>query len=424
MLHTVRRSLWTVGRFATLTATRHEAPLFASARDALALCELEKSPDYLHTYRVTPVSVWNAAAVGVDRRRSRCFTLRLRAGPRALLEEIEGWIARYGLLRIERVEGSSVQLVSDDLGLEEMLQHPEVGEIARNGRGLPGRPHRARSSSASFASDSPSTIVAGTSTGSARIGPGDHSRRGPFGLRDYQANAADAFHASGRRSAARRRRPSMRSWQDRHGHGGHGLVGAKTLILTTNTVAVRQWRDELGQDQLTETRWVSTPGRRTSSLSPSAPIRCSLAPLKSASSNTSRSSARRTGARGLRRGPPPPRADLPGHGRAQARRLGLTATLVREDGKEEIFCLIGQALRRPVEGPRGKGFIAEDAASVRPLRRPRAIHSASSRSVPPASENPAKDPGASLRGHGERILVIGQYLDQLKRLARRSGPRC
>jgi hypothetical protein len=68
MLHTVRAVLDAHGaRGATRRAGRmtEEHPRFAAARDALgAFAELEKSPDYLHTYRITPVSIWNAAALG------------------------------------------------------------------------------------------------------------------------------------------------------------------------------------------------------------------------------------------------------------------------------------------------------------------------------------------------------------------------
>src|SRR5437879_4677396 len=41
-------------------------PKYAEARDTLApFAELEKSPEHIHTYRITPLSLWNAAAAGM-----------------------------------------------------------------------------------------------------------------------------------------------------------------------------------------------------------------------------------------------------------------------------------------------------------------------------------------------------------------------
>ena len=125
----------------------------------------------------------------------------------------------------------------------------------------------------------------------------------PFGLRDYQANAADAFHASGTALGGPASSSFHAELEDRHGHGGHAVVGAKTLILTTNTVAVRQWRDEL----LDKTTLTEDEGEYTGDVKDLKPVTVStyqmltLRRSKSTSSNTSRSSARRTGARGLRR---------------------------------------------------------------------------------------------------------------------------
>ena len=72
VLHTVRSVVDASGRARKDENGRpltEEHPRFAAARDALsAFAELEKSPDYLHTYRLTPVSIWNAAALGLSAR--------------------------------------------------------------------------------------------------------------------------------------------------------------------------------------------------------------------------------------------------------------------------------------------------------------------------------------------------------------------
>lgn len=454
MLHTVQAKLGEDGRpvrDADGNPVTEEHPLFASARDALAsFCELEKSPDYLHTYRVTPVSVWNAAAVGVDAaeiaevlHRFACVPV-----PRALLEEIEGWIARYGLLRIERVEGTSprFELVSDDpRALEEMLSHRSIREVGEIDEGPGGRrvflddltrgEIKQRLIRLGFPVDDRGGYVDGdplaielreTTLGGA-----------PFGLRDYQANAADAFHASGTAlggsgvvvlpCGAGKTVTAM---------GVMRLVGAKTLILTTNTVAVRQWRDEL-LDKTTLTE--DEVGEYTGDVKDLKPVTVSTYQMltwrRSKSDEFEHFEVFRKENWGLVVYDevhllPAPIFRVTAELQAR-RRLGLTATLVREDGKEdEVFCLIGpKRFDVPWKVLEGKGFIAE--ARCVEIRVPfsddqrRRYTAASSRSqFRLASENPAKDSVVAdlCASHaGERILVIGQYLDQLKRLAKQLG---
>ena len=108
MLHTVRAVTDENGRPAKDAEGRprtEEHPRFAAARDALStFAELEKSPDYLHTYRVTPVSIWNAAAVGMTAddvegilEEFSCVPI-----PPNVMADIRGWMERYGCMRIER----------------------------------------------------------------------------------------------------------------------------------------------------------------------------------------------------------------------------------------------------------------------------------------------------------------------------------
>jgi DNA excision repair protein ERCC-3 len=102
MLHTVIAQYDASGKPAKDEAGRPltvEHPRFAEARDQLALfAELEKSPDYLHTYRITPVSVWNAAALGVtpDRIEEILEDFSCVPVPRNVLAEVRGWMERYG----------------------------------------------------------------------------------------------------------------------------------------------------------------------------------------------------------------------------------------------------------------------------------------------------------------------------------------
>ncbi|MEL6715167.1 MAG: helicase-associated domain-containing protein, partial [Planctomycetota bacterium] len=136
MLHTVRARVDDAGRPMRGddgNPLTEEHPLFTDARDALArFAELEKSPDYLHTYRITPVSVWNAAAIGVtaDEIERALHEFACVPVPGALMGEVRGWIERYGLLAIRRADDGAprgFELVAREPGvLAEVLQHKTV----------------------------------------------------------------------------------------------------------------------------------------------------------------------------------------------------------------------------------------------------------------------------------------------------------
>ncbi len=452
MLHTVQAKLDPSGapeRDADGNPVTVEHPLFAAARDALAeFAELEKSPDYLHTYRITPVSVWNAAAVGIGMERigATLHTFSCVPVPVGLLAEIQGWIERYGLLRIEKCEDGpgSFELVDsgDSDTLAEVLAHKTVREaaIVVDGEGGPRafltdltrgeiKQHLIRlgypvDDRGGYVDGDPLTIELRSETlGGA-----------PFGLRPYQSAAAASFHASGTTlggsgvvvlpCGAGKTVTAM---------GVMNLVGAKTLILTTNTVAVRQWRDELlDKTKLTEDQ----VGEYTGETKDLRPVTVSTYQMltwrRTKTSEFEHFEVFRKENWGLVIYDevhllPAPIFRITAELQAR-RRLGLTATLVREDGKEdEVFCLIGpKRYDVPWKVLEGQGFIAE--ARCVEVRVPfseedrRAYAAASSRSqFRLASENAAKDAAVLQlveRHKGERLLVIGQYLDQLRRLAK------
>src|SRR5438105_8362058 len=104
-------------------------PRYAAARDALApFAELEKSPEHVHTYRLTPLSLWNAAAAGMTAdamldalREYSKFPL-----PSNLAADIAEQVGRYGRVRLER-DGEHLQLVcADQPLLEELIRQPKV----------------------------------------------------------------------------------------------------------------------------------------------------------------------------------------------------------------------------------------------------------------------------------------------------------
>ncbi len=444
VLHTVRTLVDATGLPKRDEAGRpltEEHPRYSEARDALAaFAELEKSPDYLHTYRITPVSIWNAAALGLtgDDIRATLESLACVPVPQNVLADVNSWMERYGLLRIERTP-AGFELVSEDQdALEEVLGHEAIRKLVQleDERLIVSETNRGTIKQALIKIGFPVDDRGGYVEGDPfELALRSTTRAGkPFALRPYQVGAADGFYRGG----------SVL--------GGNGVVvlpcgagktvvglgvmervGAKTLILTTNTVAVRQWRDEVldklqvGEDDV---------GEYTGENKSVCPITISTYQMLT---------WRRT------------RTDEFEHlglfsrenwglviydevhllpapifrvtaGLQARRRLGLTATLVREDGKEdEVFCLIGpKRYDVPWKVLEGQGFIA--AAICTEVRVPlsRALKSTYSsadarRKFRVASENPEKVRVVErlIERHKDgRILVIGQYIDQLRELAR------
>ena len=447
MLHTVRVLVDAGGRPIKDAQGRpqtEEHPRFAEARDLLALfAELEKSPDYLHTYRITPISIWNAAAIGLSAERIAQILddLSCVPVPRNVLQEVRDWIGRYGLLRIERVEGQDERfelVTSDPSALQDVLGHEAIRKLVvrENGRVFLTPMSRGTIKQALIKIGYPVDDRGGYLVGDKlAIELRKDSRTGrPFGLRAYQSNAAKAFHAGG--SVA----------------GGNGvivlpcgagktvvalgvmsLVGEKTLVLTTNTVAVRQWREELLDKTSLRPDQVGEYTGDEKSVCPVTISTYQMLTWRRSKSGEfehfklfSRENWGLVVYDEVHLLPAPVfrvTADLQAR-----RRLGLTATLVREDGKEdEVFCLIGpKRFDVPWKVLEGQGFIAPaTCVEVRVPLEPtlRSIYASSDArgKFRVASETPAKLPVIDkllARHPGAPVLVIGQSLDQLHALAR------
>ncbi|QDU67573.1 DNA repair helicase XPB [Engelhardtia mirabilis] len=449
LLHTVRSVIDADGRAAKDEDGRpltEEHPRYAAARDTLAkFAELEKSPDYLHSYRITPVSIWNAAALGMTAQdvEDELFEYSCVPIPPTILDEIRSWFGRYGLLRIERLDAEGFQLVSDDPeAVREVLTHRAIAALVQRddeGRLRLGELERGPLKQALIRIGFPVDDRGGYRDGDPyAIGLRATTRRGtPFQVRDYQSAAAEAFYRGG----------SVL--------GGSGvivlpcgagktvvalaamsLVGTKTLILTSNTVAVRQWREELldktalGEDEV---------GEYTGDQKIVRPVTITTYQMltwrRSRAGEFEHFDLFRQENWGLVVYDevhllPAPIFRVTAELQAR-RRLGLTATLVREDGKEdEVFCLIGpKRYDVPWKVLEGQGFIATArCVEVRvPLPqefKPSYEAADARKKFRVASENPDKLRVVEhlIRKHSEgRVLVIGQYIDQLKDLARQLG---
>ena len=422
-----------------LLETQH--PDYESARDRLSrFAELEKSPEYVHFYKITPVSVWNAAALG---ERADDVVGWLERSSRfpivpAVLAQIREWFRRYGLLQLVAGSDGRLELRSDDAEvLATLCSHASMAEwIERTDDGLVhvAAERRGDVKQALVRLGYPVDDRAGYRTGDTlSFGLAGASGARSFALRDYQRAAAEAFHAGG---------------SDRGGCGvvvlpcgaGKTVVGiaamhllqTNTLVLTTNTVAVRQWcreileKTDLQKDQV---------GEYTGETKEIRPVTVAtyqiLTHRKGKLDAFTHLDLFDKGGFGLivydevHLLPAPVfRATA---GIQARRRLGLTATLVREDGRaDEVFSLIGpKRYELPWKQLERQGFLAparcvEVRVPLAAARGARYAAAGARQQIRIAADNEQKDDvvGALLQlHHGDRVLVIGQYIEQLQHLA-------
>ena len=416
--------------------------LYADARDLLLLCaELEKAPEHVHTYRLTPLSIWNACALGLDAEHLLADLARLArfAFPSNVLHDVREWAKRYGKLTLLR-DGEDLTLAVDDDAL--------AAEIA--GLDLAREHMRARTSTRHFSirtaergrlkqaltkAGFPVRDLAGYTTGEPlSLALRTETQSGaPFALRDYQLDAAGRFFGSGAAHAG----SGVIVLPCGAGKTVVGLacmqhVQASTLILTTSTAAVRQWTAELlDKTDLSP----DSIGEYTGSKKEIRPVTLSTYQMLT---------WRRPGSEEFDHLDlfdkrewglivydevhllPAPIFQVTASIQAR-RRLGLTATLVREDGLErDVFALIGPKLAEvPWKVLERSGWIAKALCTeVRvPMSRGLALEHAAAAERAKfriAAENPAKIPLIRQlldRHPGSIALVIGTYVEQLEGIA-------
>jgi DNA excision repair protein ERCC-3 len=411
-------------------------PDFEAARRALAaFAELEKSPEHVHTYRISAVSLWNAAAAGVgaDEIERTLVQLSRYEVPQAVLADVRGLCARYGRLRLVQGEAGLLRLEANEPALlAEVARAAPVAELLR---GLPS-PVAATLSAAARGPLKQVLIELGWPVEDlAPYEDGDAlelALREDLELRPYQRDAAGAFAAAGAGVIVL----PCGAGKTIVGLAAIAGQGAETLIVTSNSASLSQWRTELiGKTTLAPEAIGEYSGQTKR-----------IAPVTLTTYQMLTHRPRRDG--GF------PHLDLfdrrewglviydevhllpapvfRATARIQARRrLGLTATLIREDGAEPlVFSLVGpkryDTAWRELEDA---GWIAgAECAEVRvPLPAQERMNYATAEERDRfriASENPAKDelvPELLGRHPGGQALVIGYYLGQLRRIADRLG---
>jgi DNA excision repair protein ERCC-3 len=403
----------------------------AECRRAIApFAELERSPEHIHTYRLTPLGLWNARAAGHDAEQviDTLLSFSRYAVPHNLLVDVAETMARYGRLRLEKHPFHGLVLASTDRPvLEEVLRAKKVagmlGDRIDDDTVAVHPSERGNLKQALLKLGWPAEDFAGYVDGEAH--PIALAQEG-WELRTYQEEAAESF------------------W-----HGGSGVVvlpcgagktivgaaamaqaQATTLILVTNTVSARQWKDELVR------RTTLTPeeiGEYSGSVKEIRPVTIATYQVmttrrKGVYSHLELFDARDWGLivyDEVHLLPAPifrMTADLQAR-----RRIGLTATLVREDGREgDVFSLIGpKRYDAPWKDIEAQGWIAPaDCVEVR-VTLPDSVRLAYATAEPEERYRLAACTKEKLnvvlglveRHRGQPTLVIGQYLEQLDELA-------
>ncbi len=419
-------------------------PDFEKARDEISrFAELEKSPEHIHTYRITPLSLWNAASMGLSLQEvlSSLKQYSKYELPELVINTIREQFQRYGILKLLKREDKLILTSKDPLILSEIMAHKSVRPLLEERidehsvmvkNGLRGHIKQSL-----IKLGFPVEDLAGYADGD----PCDIRLRGtsasglPFTIREYQQSAVSAFYkGGGLEGGSGVIVLPCGSGKTIVGIGIMALLKTETLILVTNTVAIRQWKEEL-----LDKTWLTRDmiGEYSGEKKEIRPITIATYHILTY--------------RREKKGDfvhfnlfmmknwgliiydevhllPAPVFRFTSEIQSK-RRLGLTATLVREDGLEtDVFSLIGpKKFDMPWKVLEKSSWIAEALCTEIRLELPESLRAhyaiATDRDkFRIASENFRKIDIVEdiMKMHaGSSILIIGQYISQLKEIANR-----
>ena len=410
-------------------------PTAAEARAAIApFAELERAPEHVHTYRVTPLALWNARAAGHDAEQVVDALVRFSryAVPQPLLVDVVDTMGRYGRLQLTQSPVHGLVLVALDRAvLEEILRQrgiaPMLGARIDADTVVVHASERGHLKQALLKIGWPAEDLAGYVDGEAHP---IELREVGWSLRDYQRQAVDGFFDGGSGVVVL----PCGAGKTLVGAAAMAKAKATTLILVTNTVAGRQWKRELmARTTLTDDEIGEYSGERKE-------IRPVTIATYQVMTRKSKGEYRHLDLFDshdwglivydeVHLLPAPVfrmTADL-----QSRRRLGLTATLVREDGREgDVFSLIGpKRYDAPWRDIEQQGWIAPaECVEVRVTlteaeRMGYAVADAEERyRVASTARTKLNVVKAVLDRHpGEPALVIGAYLEQLEELGEALG---
>ena len=403
----------------------------AACRRAIApFAELERAPEHVHTYRLTPLGLWNARAAGHDAEQVVDVLLEYSRYPvpHALLVDVAETMARYGRLQLVQhpVHGLVLHALDAAVLAEVMRSKRTAGLLGARVDETDVVVHpseRGHLKQVLVKLGWPAEDLAGYVDGEAHA---IALQQDGWQLRPYQEQAVDGFWHGGSGVVVL----PCGAGKTIVGAGAMARSSTTTLILVTNTVSARQWRDELvRRTTLTEDEIGEYSGARKEIRPVTiATYQVLTTKRKGVYQHLELLDARDWGLvvyDEVHLLPAPifrMTADLQAR-----RRLGLTATLVREDGREdEVFSLIGpKRFDAPWKDIEAQGYIAPaECVEVR-LTRPDGERMTSATAEPEDRYRLAATAGGKnrvveqlvARHEGEPTLVIGQYLDQLHELA-------
>jgi len=418
-------------------------PDYADCRDFLgAFAELVKSPEFIHSYKITPLTLWNAAALDIPladilgglKRFAKYDT------PANVLTDLREWYSVYGKLVLCKSESPDyLRLDVADATILERLRHDQALQPfwrdERDGALIVPVHERGNLKQALVRAGYPVKDLCGYVVGTALdIALRDSTADGrPFQLRDYQQDAIQAFYHAGRATGGSGVIVlPCGSGKTMIGLGVMTELASQTLIITTNNVSVHQWRDELldktcltsdaigeftGVEKTMKPVTITTYQMLTHRSSKDDPL-----------DNLRIFTAHNWGLiiyDEVHMLPAPVfRATVEIQAR---RRLGLTATLIREDDRQDdVFALIGpKRYDVPWKTLESRGYIAEAFCTEYRLKLPPQeellyAHAEKKDRFRIAAENSQKIELVReiLCNHeDDQVLVIGQFITQVERLA-------
>ncbi|MCZ9308731.1 DNA repair helicase XPB [Corynebacterium uberis] len=407
-----------------------------AARAALApFAELERAPEHIHTYRITPLALWNARAAGHDAEQAVDVLERYSRFPvpQAVLIDVAETMSRYGRIRLHNHPAYGLVLETADPALVAELRHnktiaPMLGAQIDATTHVVHPSERGRLKQELIAIGWPAEDRAGYVDGEAH--PIALTDGTDWHLRDYQRYAAEAFWEGGSGVVVL----PCGAGKTIVGAAAMARAQATTLILVTNTIAGRQWRDELlARTSLTPEEIGEYSGEKKEI----RPVTIATYQVVTRKTKGEYRALELFDSRDwgliiydeVHLLPAPVfrlTSDL-----QSRRRLGLTATLVREDGREaDVFSLIGpKRYDAPWKDLEHSGFIATaECVEVR-------CTLSQSERMAYATAPPRERYRFAASAHGkvgvvdklvshhksEPTLIIGAFVDQLEEIAAHFG---
>ena len=420
-----------------------ENPEYNECRDFLTIfAELVKSPEFIHTYKTTPLSLWNAAALdhSLDKILDGIEKYSKYSPPHNILNDIKEWYGQYGKLVLKKHDDDFLILLANDSFIFDKIVNNKnlksFWQSKKDNSLLIKKSDRGNIKHALIKAGYPVKDLCGYISGeilAVKLREVDTSGNN-FTLRNYQKEAVNAFYQKGK---------------DTGGSGvivlpcgaGKTIIGLAvlasisnhTLIITTNNISVKQWQNEiLAKTTITKDDIGQYTGSSKDIKAITVTTYQMITHRKSADQEMEHLKIFTERKWGLiiydeAHTLPAPVFSITTFIQAK-RRLGMTATLVREDGKEDdVFALIGpKRYDIPWKVLENKGFIAqafciEYRVSMNKELKKSYAYSEPRQQFRIAAENTKKLELLQelIQKHSQdQILVIGQYISQLQIIAK------